>query len=1134
MAGSGNARSIGRNKTVGTIVGWQLLAAQVMEDMGIGEDGGGGGGTSARRAGAGAGAGPGPRSAGGAASGRAARASSKSRRSSRTEVTGDEAADSDDEYSSNMDPKDKHRIFHSIENITKWSAFGEEYELGQTMGSGAFGKAVEAAHKETGAVYVVKIVDTRGMSVKACKEVRNEVRVLSCLSHPNIVQYKEAFFEDGMLYIVMEMCEKGDLTAFIKGRNGHHLPEDDVMRIFVQVCLGLAHTHSEGVLHRDMKPSNILLTKGHIVKLADFGIARVMNSKAQLAKTVVGTPYYLSPEICEDRPYGTASDMWSLGCVLYELCALRRPFEGSSFPSLVVRILSGKYPPIPAMYSSDLRGVIDALLQKNPRDRASLSEILSLEYVREHLASYAGYIKSTVPRRFVSMRKNLEAHVGSSVFYPDAGEGADGHDGEAAQEFDPHAQSHGARSVEPDRKSRLSVASGAHLGGRASSDEDDWDPLAGEPEDMDVSKTRSQIKGLESDPILHKVAADGRLAADVERARHLAGAIDAMGRMGESGRRGSRARPGVSRRNSYNGGEMRRLVIREAHASASKPARKSVVHFEEPSSSEDGEEGAGRSDPGERKAPTKPSASTAMESDPSPHDMSANFPQFASAQIPQEKSYHRSTSWGKTASEGVTDVSRLPTGGANMVPPHRMGSGMPPGALGGSPGRSSPDRSPAREHARNASVYSRAISHQSRASTVNRTQAKTVLRQVDRLIAGPSQKYISTVESRRSSAVAGNRHLSEGQSGRASALPAVGPRSRPPHLPVGRIKSERQRAERESSSGAPAERPPAPRASEGGSRAYARMDSRIAGGRVWERRRDGSVAEQMHLAARRSSVAPRASVVLDAALDRAAPGPAPSPGSPGSSGSSGSSDDLEGPDDWAGADDGVDADLKRLAESEEAHGMATEQLARKAQELRAACVARSPMPLVEAALAYIRSSHPGVGKAASLGGPRRADAQRGTEGLAHEDRAFRRILDVDDASAPYVWLILFKICVYEEMVANRNREVRESSSSRSLAASAQRARAATGHGSGEYSAGRSFGASTKVSSIASEVIPEDDESQYRASSSGRHSGRVSPLPGGAAPPANARAPPPPPAPGGEDDMVPIPEGSREGLPSAVA
>ena len=189
-------------------------------------------------------------------------------------------------------------------------------------------------------------------------------------------QYIEAFFEDGTLYIVMELCEEGDLTSFIKKRRGHLLPEDDVMRIFVQICLGLAHTHSEGVLHRDMKPSNILLSKGSIVKLADFGIARVMSGKEKLAKTVVGTPYYLSPEICEDRPYGVSSDMWSLGCVLYELCALKRPFEGTSFPSLIVRILNGKYPPIPSSYSEDLHGVIEALLQRDPDARPTLDDIL--------------------------------------------------------------------------------------------------------------------------------------------------------------------------------------------------------------------------------------------------------------------------------------------------------------------------------------------------------------------------------------------------------------------------------------------------------------------------------------------------------------------------------------------------------------------------------------------------------------------------------------------------------------------------------------------------------------------------------------------------------------------------------------
>ncbi|VEL16238.1 unnamed protein product [Protopolystoma xenopodis] len=150
--------------------------------------------------------------------------------------------------------------------------------------------------------------------------------------HPNIVKYCVSFEEEnGCLHIVMEYCNGGDLYSKINAQKGILFSEDQVMDYFVQISLGLKHIHDRMILHRDIKSQNIFLTKDDRIKLGDFGIAKVLNSTLDLARTCIGTPYYLSPEICENKPYNNKSDIWALGCVLYEMATLKHAELHSEF-----------------------------------------------------------------------------------------------------------------------------------------------------------------------------------------------------------------------------------------------------------------------------------------------------------------------------------------------------------------------------------------------------------------------------------------------------------------------------------------------------------------------------------------------------------------------------------------------------------------------------------------------------------------------------------------------------------------------------------------------------------------------------------------------------------------------------------
>ncbi|MBN3292159.1 NEK8 kinase, partial [Polypterus senegalus] len=206
---------------------------------------------------------------------------------------------------------------------------------------------------------------------------QNECQVLKLLNHPNIIEYYENFLEDKALMIAMEYAPGGTLAEYIQKRCNSLLDEDLILHFFAQILLALHHVHNKLILHRDLKTQNILLDKHQmIVKIGDFGISKILVSKSK-AYTVVGTPCYISPELCEGKPYNQKSDIWALGCVLYELASLKRAFEAANLPALVLKIMSGTFAPISDRYSPDLRQLILSMLNLDPSKRPQLNEIMA-------------------------------------------------------------------------------------------------------------------------------------------------------------------------------------------------------------------------------------------------------------------------------------------------------------------------------------------------------------------------------------------------------------------------------------------------------------------------------------------------------------------------------------------------------------------------------------------------------------------------------------------------------------------------------------------------------------------------------------------------------------------------------------
>ncbi|XP_031351673.1 serine/threonine-protein kinase Nek8-like isoform X2 [Photinus pyralis] len=199
---------------------------------------------------------------------------------------------------------------------------------------------------------------------------KNEVAILKCLKHPNVVLYFDSFVSDNIFYIVMEYATKGSLYDFIKRNKPNLLSQQTVLNYFCQILNGLHHIHSKNIIHRDLKAENIFLTglQADVVKIGDFGISKILQNETK-TQTFIGTANYLAPEMCHGKPYNTKSDIWSLGCILYELCALERMFDGP-VANVVYSISTGRKKLInSSLYETGVQYLVEVMLQLEPANR---------------------------------------------------------------------------------------------------------------------------------------------------------------------------------------------------------------------------------------------------------------------------------------------------------------------------------------------------------------------------------------------------------------------------------------------------------------------------------------------------------------------------------------------------------------------------------------------------------------------------------------------------------------------------------------------------------------------------------------------------------------------------------------------
>ena len=295
----------------------------------------------------------------------------------------------------------------------------ENFKIINKIGEGAYSTVYTVRRIEDDQLYALKKVKIQSLSLKEKQNALNEVRILASVNSPFVISYKESFIDekDQTLCIVMEYADEGDLFQKITLCKKLHtnFEENDAWKIFIQITKGLHDLHQYNILHRDLKSANVFLFHDGTAKLGDLNVSKI--AARGLGCTQTGTPYYASPEVWKDNPYNLKSDIWSLGCLCYEILMLKTPFRAETMEGLFRKVMKGKYPEISKKYSNKFDYVISWMLQLKPEERPTTEDILKLPEIVdkiEELKIYPLYNNINIQNNRISSGKSKDNSINNS------------------------------------------------------------------------------------------------------------------------------------------------------------------------------------------------------------------------------------------------------------------------------------------------------------------------------------------------------------------------------------------------------------------------------------------------------------------------------------------------------------------------------------------------------------------------------------------------------------------------------------------------------------------------------------------------------------------------------------------------
>ena len=264
-----------------------------------------------------------------------------------------------------------------------------DFKFANLIGKGSYGSVYKATKIDDNTTYAIKKIKIDKLNHCEKKYIINEIKILASHNSDNLLTYFGVFHNDYSIYIVTEYLVNGDLYQLIKKHktNNTTFITNEIWKYFIGICLGLQHLHKNNIIHRDIKCANILIDNNNNIKLADFGIIKIMPTYMNYAQTQIGTPYYMAPEIYKNHRYCEKCDIWSLGCVLYEMIFLIPPFTAKNIHDLKYKIMNGRYSPI-STNNTQLKLLLKSLLVTNPYQRPCITTILSNPNIVSYLHNY--------------------------------------------------------------------------------------------------------------------------------------------------------------------------------------------------------------------------------------------------------------------------------------------------------------------------------------------------------------------------------------------------------------------------------------------------------------------------------------------------------------------------------------------------------------------------------------------------------------------------------------------------------------------------------------------------------------------------------------------------------------------------